>query len=104
VKIIKKEKKCFTGSHVYLLEWLCIFVGVVTCVNSCRPHDRDVPPDVEVILEDVDDPHPQALARLRVLRHDPVEDEVVLLVLFKFVHLFLRAGNQNLYNSLKLRQ
>ncbi len=67
-------------------------------MNSSRSHDRDVPPDVEVILEDVDDPHPQALARLRVFRHDPVEDEVVLLVLFKFVHLFLRAENQKMYN------
>ena len=66
-----------------------MFRSEPTCVNSCGPDDGDVPPDVEVVLEDVDDSDLEGLARLRMLAHDAVQDQVVLLVLLELVHLFL---------------
>ena len=65
-------------------------------MNSGCSDDGDVPPDVEVILEDVDHTNLEGVARLRMLAHDPVQDQVVLLVLLELVHLFLRTKKRNL--------
>ena len=60
------------------------------------PDNNDVPPDIQVVLEDVDDPGPQAFTGLRVLGDDAIQDQVVFLVLLKLVHLFLGQKNHHL--------
>ena len=59
-------------------------------MNSSRPDDGDFSPDVEVVLEQGHHPGLQGLAGLRMLGHDAVQDQVVLLVLLEFVHFFLK--------------
>ena len=72
----------------------------LACVNSGGPDHCDVPPDVEMVLEQGHDPGLQGLAGFRMLGHDAVQDQVVLLVLLEFVHFFLKHRIRYLLGSL----
>ena len=65
-----------------------------TCVNSGSSDDSDVSPDVEVILEQSDYPGLQGFAGLWIFYCDSVQDQVVLLVLLKLIHFFLKIEHK----------
>ena len=59
--------------------------------HSGGAHQRNVSPDVEPQLEQVGDLVLEVVFALPVVARDPVEDQVVLLVLLEVVHLLLHV-------------
>ena len=62
----------------------------LTLKYSCGFLYVDVPPDVQVVPEQIGNPLPQTLRRFRVLRRHPIQYQIVFLVLFKLVHFLLQ--------------
>ena len=78
-----------TWPNIFLLCKYFLDYDVRTSEHPGGPHQRNVSPDVEPQLEQVGDLVFEVVFALPVVARDPVEDQVVLLVLLEVVHLLL---------------
>ena len=80
-----------TWPNIFLLCKYFLDYDVRTSEHPGGPHQRNVSPDVEPQLEQVGDLVFEVVFALPVVARDPVEDQVVLLVLLEVVHLLLHV-------------